>query len=187
MSTLTLWMQISLDGYAEGPEGAFDWPVVESELNQYFVDQLRDSAAFLYGRTVYQMMAGFWPIADQLPNSTPAQVAYAQIWRPMPKYVFSHTLGEADWNTTIVDADLTEAVTALKNDTQGPLVFFGGPHTAHQLLEHGLVDELRLFTHPVVLGGGTRLLPDLKERLPLTLVQARTFPPGVVHLHYRAV
>lgn len=185
MGTLTVWMQVSLDGYAEGPGGALDWPIVEAELNRFFVDELRDSAAFLYGRTVYQMMAGFWPIADQLPDSTPAQSDYAQLWRPMPKYVVSRTLEAAEWSATVLpDAD--DAVRQVVRDADGSVVFFGGPNTGRQLLAGGLVDELRLFVHPVVLGGGTRLLPDLSERQSLDLVATRTFPPGVVHLHYRA-
>lgn len=186
MQTLGLWMQMSLDGYAEGPDHAFDWPVVGAELQQYFVDELRDSSAFLYGRRVYEGMAAFWPSADADPSFPPYFAQYARIWRPMPKVVFSRTLEHAEWNTRIVADDVAGAVDELKRQAGNGLVLFGGPDVVATFVRLGLVDEYRLFVHPVVLGGGTPLFPTLEDRLALDLVESRTFDGAVTHLRYRA-
>jgi dihydrofolate reductase len=185
MRTLTLWMQVSLDGFTSGPNGEFDWPIVDEQLHRYFIDELRPMDAFLYGRKVYEMMAYFWPTADTSPASTPAQVEYAQLWKPMPKVVFSTTLDGADWNTRVVGDKLVEEVTALKQQPGHGLVLFGGADIAATFMRHDLIDEFRLFVHPVVLGGGTPLFPTAEQRRNLQLVQARTFDSAVVHLHHR--
>jgi dihydrofolate reductase len=184
MQSLTLWMQVSLDGYACGPEGAFDWPVVGPELNQYFVDELGQAGHFLYGRTVYEMMAGFWPIADTLPDTSAVTVAYSQLWKPMPKTVFSTTMTTAGWNTT-VSADPVATIRALKDADGSGLVFFGGATAARTLVVHDLIDDYRLNVHPVVLGGGDRLFPELADRHDLELVSVRVFDATVPHVHYR--
>ena len=184
MQSLTLWMQVSLDGYANGPDGAFDWPVVGPELNQYFVDELGSAGHFLYGRSVFEMMAGFWPIVDTMPDVHEVTLAYARIWVPMPKIVFSTTLESAHWGTTVSDDPVT-TIKALK-ETPGPgLVFFGGSNTAQTLIEHDLIDDYRLNIHPVLLGGGDRLVPQLTERHDLELVSVRVFDGAVPHVHVR--
>lgn len=103
----------------------------------------------------------------------------------MPKVVFSKTLDRADWNTRVVGDNLAEEVTALKQQPGHGLVLFGGADIAAAFLRHELIDEFRLFVHPVVLGGGTPLFPAAVPRRNLQLAQARTFDSAVVHLHYR--
>ncbi len=95
MPKLTLWMQMSLDGYAEGPDHAFDWPVVGPKLQRSFIDELRHADAFVYGRRIYQMMASVWPTMETHPDAPPEAVEFARIWLPMPKFVFSQTLRDA--------------------------------------------------------------------------------------------
>jgi dihydrofolate reductase len=184
MQSLTLWMQVSLDGYANGPGGSFDWPVVGPDLNQYFVDELGGASRFLYGRSVFEMMAGFWPIAESLPDMADVTIAYARIWVPMPKTVFSRTSEAADWNTT-VSADPVTTIKELKQTSGNGLVFFGGADTARTLIAHDLIDDYRLNVHPVLLGGGDRLVPELGERHDLELVSVRVFDGTVSHVHYR--
>ena len=185
MRTLSLWMQVSLDGFTEGPNGEFDWPIVDQRLHRYFIDELRPMDAFLYGRKVYELMASFWPTADSNPASNQAQVEYAQLWKPMPKVVFSTTLQEAEWNTRVVRDNIVEELSALKAEPGHGLVLFGGADIAATLMRVDLIDEFRLFVHPVVLGGGTPLFPAAERRVKLQLAQARTFDSAVVHLHYR--
>jgi len=108
MRRVSLWMQMSLDGYTEGPNGEFDWPIVNKELHTYFVDELRAMGAFLYGRKVYDGMVAFWPTADTDPSSTALQAEYARVWKPMPKIVFSRTLKHVEWNTTVVGENIME-------------------------------------------------------------------------------
>jgi dihydrofolate reductase len=186
MGNVTLWMQISLDGRTHGPHGELDWPIVEPELHQYFNDELRTASTFLYGRKVYEGMAAFWPTADQDPVGSPRLAEYAQIWKPMPKLVFSRTLEQANWNARVVSENIADEVAQLKR-SHGNHLLFGGADIASTFIRLGLVDDYRLFVHPVVLGAGTRLFGDLDERVQLELVASRTFDGAVVHAHYRPV
>jgi dihydrofolate reductase len=186
MRTVSLWMQMSLDGYTSGPNGEFDWPIVEREVHRYFVDELRGMGAFLYGRKVYEGMAAYWPTADTDPSSSPMQVEYARLWKPMPKVVFSRTLDHADWNSRVVRDNLADEVTKLKEQPGDGLVLFGGADIASTFIKLGLVDEYRLFISPVILGGGTPYLPALDERINLELIESRTFGSRVVYVRYRA-
>jgi dihydrofolate reductase len=154
-----VWMQTSLDGYTQGPGGEFDWPMVGPEMHAHLVDTLRDAGTFCYGRKVFEMMAGFWPTADEDPDSTPLQAEYARIWRPMPKLVFSRTLDTSDWNTAVAREVTPVAVADQLGATPGDLYVFGGSETVSALVEQDLVDEFQLFVHPVVLGGGTPFFP----------------------------
>jgi dihydrofolate reductase len=184
MNKVVVWMQVSLDGRTQGPNGEFDWPVVRKELNTYFVDTLRDAGMFLYGRRVYEMMAGFWPIADELPDSTALQAEYARIWKPMPKLVFSRTLDAAELNTTVVrDVDADEIAHYGRSAT-GDLYLFGGADIVSAFAQRDLIDEYQLFVHPVVLGGGSPVFPALPERRGMSLITARTFDDTVVGLRY---
>jgi dihydrofolate reductase len=185
MRKVSLWMQMSLDGYTEGPNGEFDWPVVNEELHAYFVDELRAMGAFLYGRKVYEGMVAFWPTADMNPSSTPLQAEYARLWKPMAKIVFSKTLDDVEWNTTVVSENIADEVARMKQQPGKDLVLFGGADIASTFMRLGLIDEYRLVVHPVAQGGGTPLFPATDERVKLTLVEARTFDAAVVHLRYQ--
>jgi len=159
-------MQVSLDGYIEGPNGEFDWPIVEDDLHRYFNDQLRSADTFLYGRKVYEMMAWFWPTVEDNPDASPRHVDYARIWKPMPKTAFSNTLDNAEWNTRIVgSADLIEAVNALKAQPDTHHVLFGGAAIAATFQQHDLIDDFRLFVHPVqdVQAAGHHRVGELSE------------------------
>jgi dihydrofolate reductase len=178
---IVVWMQTSLDGYTAGPDGEFDWPMIGDELHGHFVATLADAGAFCYGRKVFEMMAGYWPIADELPDSNPNQVAYSKIWKPMPKVVVSRTLEQADWNTTVVsDVDGVARVAAA---APGTTYVFGGAEVVHGLAERDLVDEYQLFVHPIVLGGGTPLFAP-GRRDAMRRVEARTFDDNVSALRY---
>ena len=168
----------SLDGHIEGPNAEFDWPVMGPELSR-FSRALNDTAdAFLYGRKVWEMMSGFWPHAEDM-SDDPHDVAFAPIWREKAKVVVSSTLGEADWNTTVVadPADLPSL--------GGDLILFGGTSLAGSLTELGLIDEYLIFVRPVVLGGGKPLFAERDTRIGFALAQTRTFDGNVVLLHYR--
>ena len=103
----------------EGPERELDWHLVDEELHRHFNEQLSVMGAFLDGRVTYELMAEFWPTADQDPSSTGHMVEFSRIWRDMPKIVYSKTLEAADWNTTIVRDVIAEEVMALKSQPGG--------------------------------------------------------------------
>ena len=110
-------------------------------------------------------------------------VEFARIWRDMPKIAFSRTLERADWNTTVVREVVPEEVRELKARPGGDMVV-GGPDLAAAFIRHGLVDEYRVYVHPVVIGQGRPMFQGIDERLHLRLDGTRSFGNGVVLLRY---
>ncbi|MFD7457286.1 MULTISPECIES: dihydrofolate reductase family protein [unclassified Streptomyces] len=185
MRRLLLQVATSLDGYMEGPGRDISWHRVDEELHQHMNDTLRGMGGFLSGRVVYEMMAEFWPTADQDPEVDATMAEFAGIWRDMPKIVYSRTLRDADvgWNTTVVRDVVPEEVRALKEQPGGDLVLSGGK-AAEAFLRHGLVDEFRIYVNPVLVGGGTPMFPESSSLTDLRLLESRTFGNGVVLLRY---
>jgi dihydrofolate reductase len=183
MRKIILMMSVSLDGFFEGPGRELDWHLVDEELHAHFNEELRSMGAFLDGRVTHELMAGFWPRADTDPSSTGPVVEFARIWRDMPKVVYSRTLERADWNTTIVRDVVVDEILELKAQPGGDLAL-GGADLAATFLRLDLVDEYRLYVHPVVLGRGRPLFPASDARISLELAETRTFSNGVVLLRY---
>lgn len=184
MRKIILMMSVSLDGFFEGPDRELDWQMVDDELHSHFNEELSTMSAFLDGRVTYELMAGFWPTADQDPSSTPPMVEFASIWRDMPKIVFSRTLEHADWNTTVVREVVAEDILKLKAQPGGDIVV-GGANLAATFMRQGLIDEYRIYVHPVVIGSGRPLFQVPEAKLDLRLTETRTFGNGVVLLRYQ--
>ncbi|MBA2947427.1 dihydrofolate reductase family protein [Streptomyces himalayensis] len=186
MRKIVLMTSVSLDGFIEGPDREIDWHMVDDELHSHFNEQLRPMGAFLSGRVSYELMAEFWPTADSDPSSTGPMVEFASIWRDMPKIVYSRTLERADWNTTIVRDVVDDEVMALKAQPGGDLAL-GGADLAAAFMERDLIDEYRIFVHPVLIGRGKPLFQGTDTMTRLRLLETRTFGNGVVLLrHQRA-
>ena len=183
MRKIILWMMVSIDGFFEGPDGDLDWHVVDDELHRYFNGQLAEMSAFLDGRVTYELMAQFWPTADQDPTNPEPMVEFSRIWREMPKIVYSRTMDRADWNTTISREVDVEEIAALKAQPGGDMVV-GGADLAAEFARLDLIDEYRLFVNPIILGRGRRLFPDSDVRRPLRLIGTKTFGNGVTLLRY---
>ncbi|MFI5818219.1 dihydrofolate reductase family protein [Streptomyces rishiriensis] len=185
MRKIVLMMSTSLDGYIEGPDRDISWHRVDEELHQHFNTFIRGLGGLLNGRTTYELMAGHWPTADADPDASAAEAEFAGIWREMPKTVYSRTLEHADWNTTIVRDVVPEEVTALKEQAGGDLGL-GGADLAAAFLRHDLVDELRVYVHPVLIGRGKPLFPHTgaATETALHLTGSQTFGNGVVLLQY---
>ncbi|MGZ4493851.1 MAG: dihydrofolate reductase family protein [Nocardioides sp.] len=181
MRKVVLWMSVSLDGYFEGPAHDLSWQRVDDELHQHFNDVLRPASAFLDGRVTWELMADYWPTADQLPGASAPTVEFAGIWREKPKIVWSRTITRADWNTTVRQEVDPAEIRYLTSGPGGDLVL-GGADLAATFFAHGLVDELRLYVHPVLLGAGRPLFTG--ESAGLGLVETRSFGNGVVLLRY---
>lgn len=182
MGKLVYSMLTSLDGYVSDASGGFDWSVPDEELHAYINDVSRSVGTYLLGRKMYQTMM-FWEGADTLPGMDATMLEYGRIWRSSDKIVYSTTLTEvASERTTIERAFDPEAVQALK--AASPMdVAVNGPTLAAQALRAGLVDELKIYVCPVVVGGGNAFFPQ-DVRLGLDLVGERRFGGGVVMLHY---
>ena len=183
MGRLVYSMSVSLDGFVETPSRSLDWVLVDEELHAFFNDEAREMSAFLYGRRLYQLMVDSWPMVEADPSATPAMREFARIWKDKPKVVFSKTLERVEWNSRLVRDDAVAEVARLKSQA-GLDMDVGGPTTAATLLRAGLVDEVRLFVHPVILGAGTPFFPPLEARIGLRLLETRRFGSGVVYLRY---
>jgi dihydrofolate reductase len=177
-------MSVSLDGFIEGPDRQIDWGMVDDELHSHFNEQLGEMGAFLNGRVTHELMAGFWPTADSDPSSTGPMVEFAGIWRDMPKIVFSRTLERADWNTTIMRDVVVEEIMALKAQPGGDLAL-GGADLAAAFRQHDLIDEYRIYVHPILIGRGKPLFQASDAKTNLQLAETRTFGNGVVLLRYQ--
>jgi dihydrofolate reductase len=170
---------VSLDGVMESPE---EWAFSYSndEMEEANTEGMAASDAMLLGRVTYEGLAAFWP---NQPASTP-MVDYIN---SVPKYVVSETLEEPlGWNnSTLIEGGVTEGVAELKRRPGKDITIIGSGELVRSLFEDGLLDELRLMVHPLVLGGGKRLFEDGVDRTTLELVDSRTFATGVVYLAYR--
>ncbi|MDQ2941784.1 MAG: dihydrofolate reductase family protein [Chloroflexota bacterium] len=185
MGKLIYSMNVSLDGYIETPDHSLDWATVDEELHTWFNDRAREVDASLYGRRMYELMAGYWPTAESDPSATSAMIDFARIWKPMPKVVFSSTLTTVDWNSRLVTGDVGEELAQLRTEFDGDLDV-GGPTLASAFIRRGLVDEYRLLVHPVILGAGTPFFPKLESPIRLRLAETRTFDSGVIYQGYMA-
>jgi dihydrofolate reductase len=175
---------ISLDGVIEDPGGSEDYKYGgwSFEINRgdegdkFKLDEALDSAALLLGRRTYEGFASAWPSRDG---------EFADKFNNMPKYVVSSTLKDPEWtNTTVISDDLASEVGRLKQDIDGDIVVHGSAQLVQALVEHGLVDELRLMVFPVVLGAGKRLFGETSDKRPLRLSDSKIVGDGVATLTY---
>ncbi len=185
MGNLIYGMNVSLDGFVETPDHSLDWTVVDDELHSWFNDRMRDLDASLYGRRLYELMAGHWPTAESDPAVTDVTRDFARIWNRIPKVVFSTSLDRVDHNARLVRGDVGEVLEDVRREFDGDLEV-AGPNLAGQFVRRGLVDQFDLVVHPVVLGAGTPFWPELDEPLRLRLTDTRTFASGAAALTYNA-
>ena len=181
---------LTLDGVAqapggeeEDPSGGFQhggWHWQHGEAGG-IAELIGASGGFLLGRRTYELFAGYWPSA---PEDVPREIA--EPMNTKPKHVASRTLtGALEWqNSTVLEGELPEAVSALKQDDGGDLLVIGSTVLVHSLLQHGLVDELRLMIDPVLVGGGKRLFPDDGALRPLRLVGHEVSSKGTIIATY---
>ena len=126
-------------------------------------------------------MAAYWPTADENPSAPSVEIEYARIWKDMQKVVFSKTLKKVGWSTRLVSENLAEEVNRLKAQP-GKDRSVGGAGIASAFMQLGLIDEYRLYIHPIILGSGKPMFPPPHDRLDLQLIETHTFGSGVVLL-----
>ena len=175
---------VSLDGVVEDPGGSEDFKYGGWSFeidrgdggNKFKLDETMDAEALLLGRVTYEGFADAWPQRDG---------EFADKFNNMPKYVVSSTLENPEWtNTTVLDGDLVEAVTKLKEEQDGDIVVHGSAQLAQALVENDLVDEIRLMVFPVVLGQGKRIFGETTNKKPLKLTDSQTVGDGVAIMVY---
>ncbi len=176
-------MSVSLDGYVESRGDDLSWSYPSAELHRHFNEEERKIDTFLYGRRMYETMAAYWPTAGENPSAPAEEIEYSRIWKEKKKIVFSRTLTQVGWNTQLFQGDITEEINKLKAEP-GKLFSVGGATLAATFVQLGLIDEYRLYIHPIILGGGKPMFPPLPDRINLKLIETRTFGSGVVLLKY---
>ena len=187
MGKIVVSDNVSLDGVIQDPAGdegfrLGGWVGLikdRPQLNKLALDEALGTEALLLGRRSYEWFAARWPsrsgeLADRL-NS-------------LPKYVVSSTLKDPDWNnSTVLKGDVVNEVSKLKQELSGEIVVYASSQLVHTLMEHDLVDELRLTVYPVVLGAGERLFGETSDKKPMRLVNTRTVGNGLAYLIYERV
>jgi dihydrofolate reductase len=187
MGTIVVSDNVTLDGVIQDPAGDEGFRVGgwvglikdRPELNKLALDEALGAEALLLGRRSYEWLAARWPsrsgeLADRL--------------KSLPKYVVSSTLEDPQWNnSTVLRGDAVDAVSKLKQELDGEIVVPASFQLVRTLIEHDLVDELRLKIFPVVLGAGERLFGEISDKKAMRLVETRTVEGGIVFLTYEAV
>jgi dihydrofolate reductase len=175
---------VSLDGVMEDPGGSEDfqhggWSFEfdrGEEGDKFKLDEALQTDALLLGRVTYDGFAAAWPSREG---------EFADKLNSMPKYVVSATIEEPEWNnSTVLEGDVVEEVSKLRQGVDGDIVVHGSARLVQTLLEHDLVDELRLMVFPVVLGSGKRLFGDTSDKKPLRLADSKMVGDGVAILTY---
>jgi dihydrofolate reductase len=175
-------MSVSVDGFINDREGTFGWTAPSEELFRFHIAEVRELGGCLLGRRLYETM--LVRETDPSLREDELDASFADVWCAIPKVVFSRTLDSVQGNARLADASLAEEVaTAL--DATDKDVEIGGAGLAAQAIELGLVDELRMFRCPVVVGGGTPFLPPVTDDIALELIETRTFGSRVIYERYR--
>lgn len=183
MAKLLYVINVSLDGYIADEDGKLDWTAPDEEYFAFINDLVRPVGMYLYGRRLYELMQ-VWETNPAAAPPVPAAREFAKLWQAADKVVYSRTLQAAATTRTRLERDFDpQAVRHLKAAAERDLTV-GGPTLGAQAITAGLVDEVHLFVWPVVVGGGTRVLPD-GVRLRLELLDERRFGSGAVYLRYR--
>jgi dihydrofolate reductase len=189
MGTIVISENVSLDGVIEDPAGGEGFARGgwvgrvgdrgRDEAAKILLDEALGAEALLLGRHSYEFFAGRWPsrsgeLADRL-NS-------------LPKYVVSATLEDPHWsNSTVLKGDVVDEVSKLKRELDGEILIYGSFRLVHMLIEHELLDELRLMVYPVVLGAGERLFGETSDKKPMRLVSVSTIGDGLACVTYEVV
>ena len=185
MGRIVVTEYVTLDGVIEAPGGVEDYRHVNwamdftrgPEGDSFKLEETRASEALLLGRITYEGFAIAWPTMEG---------EFADKFNAMPKYVVSSTLTDPEWNnTTVLTGDAAEEAAALRERLDGDIVVHGSAQLAQALIEHDLVDELRLMLYPLVLGTGKRLFGETSDKKRFELTDARPVGDGITILVYQ--
>ena len=177
MRKIKSYFFISLDGVVESPD-RWHFPYFDDEMGAAVGAGFASADALLMGRVLYDEWAAYWPEHADDP--------FGDVMNSIKKYVVSNSLHAAEWqNSELISGDVAQKLTTIKTQDGGDIAMSGSPTTARWLLREGLLDELNLLVHPIVVGDGlARLFPRDEPSIPLELVSAQTFTSGVLNLSY---
>lgn len=172
---------VTLDGYFEGPNHDLSWHNVDSEFQQFAIEQLDTIDLILFGRVTYEMMAAYWTTEQAKTNDS----IVAGKMNSTAKIVYSKTLQKAEWSNTVLANEVVPSdILKLKIQNGKNIAIFGSSDLSLSFIKHNLVDEYRIMINPVVLGGGKRLFEGINNKLNLKLKNTRTFKSGNILFYY---
>lgn len=179
-------MHISLDGFVAGPNGELDWVKVDEEIFEHVGKRISEGDTALYGRVTYQMMENYWPTAGDKPSASKHDIEHSKWYSKVHKVVLSKTMKDMNvTNTTIISDNLSDNIKKIKQQAGKDILLFGSPTATHSLIQQNLIDGFWLFVNPIILGRGTPLFADIKDKIKLKLLPAtRQFTCGVTELNY---
>ncbi|MCH6468511.1 dihydrofolate reductase family protein [Sinomonas terrae] len=186
MRSVTYSMNVSLDGYIAGPDGDFNWSEPDEELFRFVTDEIRGVGDYLLGRRLYETML-YWETADQGRTLSDSQREWAELWKSLPKVVFSGTLSSVQGNARLASGDVRDEIERLRAEPREGNIAIGGATLAAEAAALDLIDEYLVRVCPVLLGGGIPFFPHQERRVHLDLVGNRVFSSGVAYLRYRVV
>lgn len=178
MRKLIAAINMTIDGFCDHTAG-----IPDEEIHQHYTDLLNSADTILYGRITYQLME-YWRTLIENPSDIKSMNEFAMAIHKIPKFVFSHTLKNVEWESAkLVDRNIEEEVLELKQQP-GKDILVGSRSLIIQLLNLNLIDELQLCIHPVIEGKGLPLFENINDRTVLTLIKTKTFGGGAVILYY---
>ena len=178
MRKIFLFMMTTLDGYYEGVDHDISWHNTDEEFEQFAIEQLDEVDTLVFGHTTYDMMAGFWPTEGAVEEDQET----AKRMNSLRKVVFAHEPFDATWENTEVSTDLTGKIQQLKAEDGKAIAVLASSHLGVQLMQAGLLDEVRIMVNPVFIGAGSPLFEGLRSRMKLE--RTRQFKNGNLLLCY---
>src|SRR5437870_1441699 len=178
MRKIFLFMNVTLDGYFEGPDHDISW--AHSDFEAFSAEQSREVDTLLLGRKTYDLMKSFWPT----PQAAQMAPEVAEFMNDRRKIVASHESFEPEWSNVTVINDVAKEVKKLKEEPGGDIIILGSNTLCVSLMQEGLIDEFQIVVNPVALGQGTSLFKGLSQRAELALVETRRFKSGTILLTY---
>ena len=173
-------LNITLDGFIAGPENDLDWhfPLWNDDMFTHSREQLLTMSTIILGRVTYESMAAYWPTAPAGDFTT--------MMNSYEKVVFSNSLNSVQWrNTRLADRDIQNEIATLKEQPGDNIIIYGSGSLVQYFMSKNLIDEYRLWMHPVVIGDGVPLFKDCSQRLNLNLLRTKVLSSGVVVLYYQ--
>jgi len=185
MRKVVSFMHVTLDGFVTDSNGGMGWVNIDQEMFDYAQERTLAADIALYGRVTYELMEAYWPTAAEQPNATKHDIEHSAWYKSVSKLVPSRTMkGPVPKNTTIISKNLADEIRKLKKEDGKEIIMFGSPTITYELMKENLIDDYWLFVNPILLGSGNSLFKQFDQSINLKLISSKTFPSGVVCLHY---